>query len=371
MEKGKVIVGMSGGVDSTAAALLLKRQGYEVIGVTLGLWKGAESGQAVKDAAWTAEKLGIRYKVLDMSKRFRGCVIKPFMESYRNGLTPNPCVVCNPLIKEQALLEMAKAEGAAYFATGHYARIDKHPETGRYAIRNSATAAKDQTYALYRLTQEQLAAMLLPLGEYTKDEVRRIAAEIDGYSAEKGESQDICFIPDGDYAGFILRESPEDGRNVEGDFVDLEGNVLGRHKGLLHYTVGQRKGLGLSLKEPAFVLGIRPRENEVVLGCGREIFAAGALAGQFNYMCRDHFQDRMLVLAKIRYNHKGVPARIYHKEDILYCEFLEEQRAVTPGQALVLYEGQYVLGGGTILCGTGEEGVPLSGTDICCQEGGF
>ncbi len=258
MEKGKVIVGMSGGVDSTAAALLLKRQGYEVIGVTLGLWKGAESGQAVKDAAWTAEKLGIRYKVLDMSKRFRGCVIEPFMESYRNGLTPNPCVVCNPLIKEQALLEMAKAEGAAYFATGHYARIDKHPETGRYAIRNSATAAKDQTYALYRLTQEQLAAMLLPLGEYTKDEVRRIAAEIDGYSAEKGESQDICFIPDGDYAGFILRESPEDGRNAEGDFVDLEGHVLGRHKGLLYYTVGQRKGLGIAFGKPMYVHSLCP-----------------------------------------------------------------------------------------------------------------
>ena len=350
MEKGKVIVGMSGGVDSTAAALLLKRQGYEVIGVTLGLWKGAESGQAVKDAAWTAEKLGIRYKVLDMSKRFRGCVIEPFMESYRNGLTPNPCVVCNPLIKEQALLEMAKAEGAAYFATGHYARIDNHPETGRYAIRNSATAAKDQTYALYRLTQEQLAAMLLPLGEYTKDEVRRIAAEIDGYSAEKGESQDICFIPDGDYAGFILRESPEDGRNAEGDFVDLEGHVLGRHKGLLYYTVGQRKGLGIAFGKPMYVHSLCPETNRVVLCENETLFRRDVRIGNIAYMAAERFEDGARFMGKLRYAHRAAWCTVRKTGgEMLECVFDEPQRAVTPGQSLVLYDGEYVAGGGFIL----------------------
>ncbi len=350
MEKGKVIVGMSGGVDSTAAALLLKRQGYEVIGVTLGLWKGAESGQAVKDAAWTAEKLGIRYKVLDMSKRFRGCVIEPFMESYRNGLTPNPCVVCNPLIKEQALLEMAKAEGAAYFATGHYARIDKHPETGRYAIRNSATAAKDQTYALYRLTQEQLAAMLLPLGEYTKDEVRRIAAEIDGYSAEKGESQDICFIPDGDYAGFILRESPEDGRNAEGDFVDLEGHVLGRHKGLLYYTVGQRKGLGIAFGKPMYVHSLCPETNRVVLCENETLFRRDVRIGNIAYMAAERFEDGARFMGKLRYAHRAAWCTVRKTGgEMRECVFDKPQRAVTPGQSLVLYDGEYVAGGGFIL----------------------
>ncbi len=281
---------------------------------------------------------------------------------------PNPCIVCNRYVKWEALLHRCRGLGADFVATGHYARVARL-SNGRYAVRVSVTDEKDQTYALYNLTQEQLARTKMPVGEYAKDEIRDIARRAGIMVADKPDSQEICFIQDGDYAGFIERYL---GKTFPpGNFVDRRGNVMGQHRGIIHYTVGQRKGLGLSLKEPAFVLGIRPRENEVVLGCGREIFAAGALAGQFNYMCRDHFQDRMLVLAKIRYNHKGVPARIYHKEDILYCEFLEEQRAVTPGQALVLYEGQYVLGGGTILCGTGEEGVPLSGTDICCQEGGF
>lgn len=350
MKKGKVIVGMSGGVDSTAAAFLLKEQGYEVVGVTLELWRGKESGQAAEDAARIAEKLGIRHEVLDMTERFRDCVVEPFMESYRNGLTPNPCVVCNPLIKEQALLEKAREEGTEHFATGHYARIEKYPKTGRLAVRNSVTAAKDQTYALYRLSQEQLAAMLLPLGEYTKDEARRIAAGIDGDAAGKGESQDICFIPDGDYAGFILRESPGDGRSTDGNFVDLDGNILGKHKGLLHYTVGQRKGLGIAFGKPMYVHSLCPETSQVVLCENEMLFRCDVRIGNIAYMAAERLEEGMRFQGKLRYAHKAAWCTVRKSEpDLLECVFDEPQRAVTPGQSLVLYDGEYVAGGGFIL----------------------
>ena len=222
--------------------------------------------------------------------------------------------------------------------------------SGRYAIRNSATAAKDQTYALYRLTQEQLAAMLLPLGEYTKDEVRRIAAEIDGYSAEKGESQDICFIPDGDYAGFILRESPEDGRNAEGDFVDLEGHVLGRHKGLLYYTVGQRKGLGIAFGKPMYVHSLCPETNRVVLCENETLFRRDVRIGNIAYMAAERFEDGARFMGKLRYAHRAAWCTVRKTGgEMLECVFDEPQRAVTPGQSLVLYDGEYVAGGGFIL----------------------
>lgn len=350
MENRKVIVGLSGGVDSAAAAVLLKKQGYEVIGVTLELWQGAESEKAARDAADIAEKLGIRHETLDYTERFRSCVVERFMESYRNGLTPNPCVVCNPLIKEQALLEKANAEGAVYFATGHYARIEKNPKTGRYAIRNSITAAKDQTYALYRLTQEQLERMRLPLGEYTKDEARRIVSEIDGYNARKGESQDICFIPDGDYAAFILRENPAGKQNAAGDFVDLDGNVLGRHKGLLHYTVGQRKGLGIAFGKPMYVHSLCPEENKVVLCENEALFRRNVRVGSLVYMAAERFTEGTRFLGKLRYAHRAAWCTVQKAEgDTLECVFDEPQRAVTPGQSLVLYDGEYVAGGGFIL----------------------
>lgn len=347
MKKGKVIVGMSGGVDSTAAAYLLLEQGYEVMGVTLALWPGAESEKAARDAERIAEKLGIPHERLDMKKRFRDCVAGDFIEKYRNGLTPNPCVICNPLIKEQALLEKAAAEGAEYIATGHYARIEKRADTGRYAIRNSVTAAKDQTYALYRLSQEQLRAMLLPLGGLAKDEVRKIAAKIDPQTAAKNESQDICFIPDGDYAGFIIRESMA---GEEGDFVDLSGNVLGRHKGLLHYTVGQRKGLGIAFGKPMYVHSLRLDENQVVLCSNEELFRRSLRVGGLAYMAAERFENGARFLGKLRYAHKAAWCTVSMVgEDILECVFDEPQRAITPGQSLVLYDGEYVAGGGFIL----------------------
>lgn len=348
MKKEKVVVGLSGGVDSTVAAYLLKEQGYDVIGVTMEMWPGEGSEKAIADASRVAEAIGIPFEVLDFKKEFRAEVVELFMQQYQQGLTPNPCIVCNRMVKGQALLEKAKEMGAAHIATGHYARIEKHPKTGRYAIRNSITAVKDQTYALYRLTQEQLAAMLLPIGEYTKDEVRAIAEKIDGFIAKKGDSQDICFIPDGDYAAFIQREGGY--QDKAGDFVDMEGNVVGKHKGLIHYTVGQRKGLGLSLGKPVFVYGLDAEKNQVRLCENQALFQKKLYAGNLAHMAYETFEDGMRFQAKIRYAHKAAWCTVkMAAADILEVTFDEPQRAITPGQSLVLYDGEYVAGGGFVL----------------------
>ena len=348
MSKGKVIVGLSGGVDSTVAAYLLKEQGYDVIGVTMEMWPNENSKKAIEDARRVAENIGIPFEVLDFKKEFRECVVNDFMEQYQKGLTPNPCIVCNRLVKGQALLDKAKEMGAEHIATGHYARIEKHPETGRYAVRNSATAVKDQTYALYRLTQEQLQAMLLPIGDYAKDEVREIAEKIDGFVAKKGDSQDICFIPDGDYAAFIERESGYTGK--PGDFVDMDGKVVGKHKGLIHYTVGQRKGLGIALGKPVFVYGVDPVKNQVRLCDNQALFQTKLYAGSLAHMAYEKFEDGMRFQAKIRYAHKAAWCTVKMLEDdILEVTFDEPQRAITPGQSLVLYDGEYVAGGGFVL----------------------
>ncbi|MDE7210071.1 MAG: tRNA 2-thiouridine(34) synthase MnmA [Lachnospiraceae bacterium] len=365
--RGSVVVGMSGGVDSSVAAYLLKEAGYEVIGVTMQIWQErdvledeCEGGccglRAVEDARRVCMELGIPHYVMNFRREFKQNVIDYFVQEYAAGRTPNPCIACNRHVKWEALLHRAIGIGADYIATGHYARLERLGN-GRYTLRASVTAGKDQTYALYNLTQEQLARTLMPVGEYTKEAVRELARRAGLPVANKPDSQEICFVEDNDYAGFI--EDYMGKAFLPGNFVDRQGNVMGRHKGIIHYTVGQRKGLGLSLKEPAFVLEIRPRENEVVLGYGREIFAKGALANQINFMSREGIQDGILVTAKIRYNHKGAAARLYMRgEDAVYCEFLEEQRAVTPGQAIVFYEGEYVLGGGTIVQGVsaGNEG---------------
>lgn len=352
-----VVVGMSGGVDSSVAAYLLKEQGYDVVGVTMQIWQDEEQTvqeenggccglSAVDDARRVAAELGIPYYVMNFKKEFQENVIDYFVKEYRNGRTPNPCIACNRYVKWESLLQRSLAIGADYIATGHYAQIEQL-ENGRYSLRRSATLAKDQTYALYNLTQEQLRRTLMPVGAYSKEEIRAIAEKINLRVANKPDSQDICFVPDGDYAAFIEKNA---GVHIpEGNFVTPDGKILGRHKGITHYTVGQRKGLGLSLGHPAFVLEIRPETNEVVIGSNEESMTDTLRADRLNFMSVEDLTEPRRVFAKIRYNHKGAWCMVEKTgEDEVTCTFEERQRAVTPGQAVVFYDGDYVLGGGTI-----------------------
>ncbi len=358
MKNKTVVVGMSGGVDSSVAAYLLKEQGYQVIGVTMQIWQeedictlehegGCCGLSAVEDARRVAQKLGIPYYVMNFKEAFRKNVIDYFIREYQEGRTPNPCIACNRYVKWESLLQRSLEIGADYIATGHYARVCRLPN-GRFAVRNSVTARKDQTYALYNLTQSQLACTLMPIGEYEKEEVRRIAKRIGLEVADKADSMEICFVPDGDYASYIERETGQ--VSAEGNFVDVSGNVLGRHKGMIHYTVGQRKGLNLSLGYPVFVLKIKPETNEVVVGRLEESLTDTVYIRQVHFMSEASFDEEKTYYGKIRYNHPGAVCTIQKKEEDLYqCIFEEKQRAVTPGQALVLYDGEYVAGGGTII----------------------
>ena len=302
---------------------------------------------AVDDARRVAAALDIPYYVMNFKKEFKENVIDYFIDDYLHGRTPNPCIACNRYVKWESLLKRSLDIGAEYIATGHYARVEKL-SNGRYAIRNSATAAKDQTYALYNLTQDQLSKTLMPVGEYTKDQIRAMADEIGLLVAHKPDSQDICFVSDGDYASYI--EENSDAKIMPGNFVLSDGTVVGKHKGIIHYTVGQRKGLGLSLGHPVFVLEIRPETNEVVVGSNEESMSRYVRADQVNFMTVEDLTEPKRVWAKIRYNHRGAWCTVEKTgEDEILCTFEEPQRAITPGQAVVLYDGEYVLGGGTII----------------------
>lgn len=358
MAKERVVVGMSGGVDSSVAAYLLKEAGYDVVGVTMQIWQkedddtvsanGGCCGQsAVEDAARVASRIGIPHYVMNFRDEFQEKVIQYFMDEYLAGRTPNPCIACNRYVKWESLLQRSLQIGADYIATGHYARIAKLPN-GRFAIQRSATAAKDQTYALYNLTQDQLSHTLMPVGDYEKGRIRQIAEEIGLPVAHKPDSMEICFVPDQDYARFISENS---GHVVpEGNFVTTDGKVIGRHKGITHYTVGQRKGLNLSMGKPVFVVEIRPETNEVVIGDNQDVFTDRLRCSNLNFMSVEDIHEDTPVVAKIRYNHQGAKAVVRKTgADEAEVVFEEPVRAVTPGQAVVFYDGDYVLGGGTIL----------------------
>lgn len=353
-DKKRVVVGLSGGVDSSVAAYLLKESGYQVIGVTLRTWR-AESGAysrccEISDARITAEQLGIPFYNINSLPEFERYVTEPFMDAYINGMTPNPCVDCNRYIKWEGLLKFADEINAEYVATGHYARVVR-TDSGRYTVEQAKTAKKDQTYMLYRLTQEQLARTLMPLADYTKDEVRRIAEENGLAVASKKDSQEICFVLDGGYAEYI--ESHTEGKlPPPGDFTDTDGNVLGKHKGIVHYTVGQRKGLGLALGYPAYVKRIDAASNTVIIGNEDSVYEKEIRCRDLNFLAIEDIAPGESISAnvKIRYHHEAVPAVLTRTgSDILTVRFDEPVKAPAPGQSAVFYDKDTrVIGGGVI-----------------------
>jgi len=344
----KVLIGMSGGVDSSVAALLLKKQGYEVIGVTLNLWEKASDDYAISDAKQVCNKLGIEHHVLDFKNIFHEKVIDYFAKEYMEGRTPNPCIACNKYIKFAALLDNAvNMFNCEYIATGHYAKIDFDKNTNRYFLRKSKTDKKDQTYVLYNLTQEQLAHTLMPLGDYEKEEIRKIAEDNNLINAKRRDSQEICFVEDNDYVKFICENynyTPQ-----KGDFVDINGNKLGKHNGIINYTIGQRKGLGLALGKYQYVIKFDMPRNEVVIGDEEFLFIDTLFCKKLNFMIIENLTNEMEVTAKIRYSAKPVQATIIPIEnDMVKVVFKEKQRAITPGQAVVFYIDDIVIGGGII-----------------------
>ncbi len=344
----KVMIGMSGGVDSSVAAALLKNQGYEVVGATMRLWKYPEAegfreiDKEIGRAKEVCDHLGIEHIVLDFSAEFRDTVVKNFIEEYSKGRTPNPCIVCNKKLKFGLMFERAMELGFDYIATGHYARIEKRSDG--YHLLESAASGKDQSYVLYNFTQEILAKTLMPLSSYTKEEVRHMAAELKLPTREAPESMEICFVPNDDYKAFLREYAgliPK-----EGDMLDSDGNVIGRHKGVMNYTIGQRKGLG-AYGRPMFVMNINPGNNTVMLGEKGMEFSSELVGGDLNVISGGELPKRCAL--KVRYQAKPAMAEIRVEGDKVYAKFDEPQRAVTPGQAVVFYDGDEVLGGATVL----------------------
>ncbi len=354
--KNRVVIGMSGGVDSTVAAHLLKEQGYEVIGVMMKLWEETEdfpeTGKecctlsAANDARRVADRLGIPFYVLNFTDVFKKTVVADFMAEYAKGRTPNPCILCNRVLKFDELLAKALELDAHYVATGHYAAVKTDPDTGRYYIER-LPSDKDQSYVLYNLTQEQLSHTLMPLADFTdKEKVREVAASLDAVISRKRDSQEICFIPDNDYHRFLDEHSPHP--VTKGHFVDEMGRALAEHKGLRYYTIGQRKGLGVSFGKPMYVADMDAHSGNIRLGDNPETYAPGLVAGDFNWMAIEAPEGMLRCKAKIRYNHREAPAQVHITGEGVTILFDEDQRAITPGQAVVLYEGDKILGGGTI-----------------------
>ena len=359
MGKQRVIVGMSGGVDSSVTAGLLLRQGYDVVGVTLNLWPeldGVDENEredaccalgAVEDARRVCDRLGVPYYVVNFREVFEEKVVRDFVAEYERGRTPNPCVRCNQFIKFDALLARAPLFGADYVATGHYARIEQDASIGRWVLRKAADLSKDQSYVLYVMTQDRLERALFPLGELSKSETRRLAEEWDLPVATKPESQDICFVPYKRYTEFLERHAPQTIK--EGPIVDHAGTLLGTHQGIAFHTIGQRRGLGLAYTEPRYVTALRPESNTVVVGTLDDLLRRDCSLDDVNWVKIAEPAEPIRTFARIRYRAELVPATVWAEPgNRARVRFDEPQRAVTPGQAVVFYDGEYVVGGGTI-----------------------
>jgi tRNA-specific 2-thiouridylase len=348
----KVVVAMSGGVDSSVAAALLKERGYEVIGITMQLQPsdssdGCYGSGAITDAKKVAQKLDIRHYVVDFRDIFARDVIADFCREYGLGHTPNPCIRCNRHIKFDALLKRAQELGANMVATGHYARIEKDVSNGRYLLKKGTDYRKDQSYMLCMLTQEQLSHSLFPVGNLTKEEVRHAAVKLGLPISDKAESQEICFIPDNDYPGFLKEYAGIISR--PGPMVDRQGNTLGEHRGITSYTIGQRKGLGIASREPLYVTAIDPEKNTITVGGKNEVYATGLIASNLNWISTEKLDSPMNIKARIRYRHREAAAKVTPTgTDEFMVKFQEPQMAITPGQAVVFYDGDIVAGGGTI-----------------------
>lgn len=351
------MIGMSGGVDSSVSALLLKEAGFECLGVTLKLYTNEDVGLTnahtccslddVEDARSAAYRLGMPHYVFNATSAFERCVIENFVDVYETGGTPNPCIECNRHLKFPHMLRKARELGCEYIATGHYARVEQR-EDGRWLLKKGLDASKDQSYVLYVLTQDTLAHTKLPLGGFTKAQVRSIAEERGLLNARKHDSQDICFVPDGDYEGFIRRRT---GREYPaGDFVDEQGKVLGRHRGVIGYTIGQRRGLGVSGGKPLYVCRKNAEDNSITLAGNDALFSKELTARSINLIDRERIEGKLSCTAKIRYSHGEAACTVTQTgEDEITVVFDEPQRAVTAGQAVVLYDGDVVIGGGTIM----------------------
>ncbi len=355
MSRGRIVVAMSGGVDSSVAALLLAREGYEVIGVTLRLWtedrpdaaplnRGCCTLEDINDARRTCEAIGARHYVFNAEREFRTTVVDYFLEEYERGRTPHPCIACNDLIKFDFLLKRAMAMDADYIATGHYAR-SVYDADGNPTLLKAVDGTKDQSYVLFGLGPEQLRRLLLPVGWYTKSDLRKLARDANLDIADKPDSQDICFIPSGDYRHFLQLHRTES----PGDVVDMDGNVLAQHQGVNRYTVGQRRGIGIESTVPLYVVRLEPESRRVVVGPEEALLSPGLIADDVNWISGSAPPESVNVSVKIRYKATEIPATLKPQGSTVQVQFADPQRAVTPGQAAVFYSGEKLLGGGYIV----------------------
>ena len=346
----KVLLGMSGGVDSSVAAIVLQEQGYEVIGATMKLWnQNSQDNDIIDDAKKLCDKLGISHYTLNFEEEFKKCVIDNFIQAYSNGITPNPCIECNKFLKFNYFFKKAMELECDYIATGHYAKTEFSEKYNQYVLKKSNAGQKDQSYVLYNIPKEMISKILFPLGTFeNKEEIRKIAEKYGLSTAKKPDSQEICFIPDNDYAGFLIKSGKV--KSEKGNIINKDGKVLGIHNGLIHYTIGQRKGLGISNETPLYVIDLDIKNNNLIVGEEKDIYSKVLYANNLNYTVDIDMSKPIEVDAKIRYSAKEASAILYQtKNGIVKLEFVNPQRAITRGQSVVFYIDDVLIGGGKII----------------------